>query len=148
MLTNPNAWIPVMCNLAQSLCHALLQEHCKTGSGLTAYLSNPYWQCLHATIYCLCTFCRLKSWWDAYSGNFSIIVGDTRHGPSKIPTAVDLPHKTFGSQLVDDSQYERPDILPFSTYAACRILDTNPEDMVSNLMLQVGSSLSACSSHL
>lgn len=69
--------------------------------------------------------------WDTSSGNFSITEGEDRHGPSQIPTDVDLPHKTFGSQLVDDSPFERPDVLPFSTYAACRILDTNPEDIVS-----------------
>lgn len=81
-----------------------------------------------------CMPCRLKSLWDTYSGNFSIISGVGKHGPSQIPTDVDLLHKTFGSQLVDDSPFERPDVLPFSTYAACRILDTNPEDMVSNCM--------------
>lgn len=108
----------VPCAVVEPLQHSKLTHCLPTGS--------------HATFHCACTCCRLKSWWDTYSGNFSIIVGDTRHGPSKIPTNVDLPHKTFGSQLVDDSQYERPDILPFSTYAACRILDTNPEDMVTN----------------
>ena len=71
--------------------------------------------------------CRLRNLWETYSANFP---KNDRHGPSQIPTEIDLPHKTFGSQLVDDSPLERPDVLPFSTYAACRILDTNPEDMV------------------
>ena len=53
-----------------------------------------------------------------------------RHGPSQIPTDLDLPHKAFGSQVVDDSPFERPEILPFSIYAACRILDTTPDDEV------------------
>lgn len=54
-----------------------------------------------------------------------------RHGPSQIPTDVDLPHKVFGSQVVDNSPFDRPEILPFSIYAACRILDTTPDDEVS-----------------
>ena len=122
--------MPTICNNAQYLCHALLWERCN--AMLTHCTTSAVPTGSRATLHYACTCCRLKSWWDTYSGNFSIIVGDTRHGPSKIPTDVDLPHKTFGSQLVDDSQYERPDILPFSTYAACRILDTNPEDMVTN----------------
>ena len=58
----------------------------------------------------------------------------SRHGPSQIPTDLDLPHKAFGSQVVHDSIFERPDILPFSIYAACRILDTTPDDEVGACM--------------
>lgn len=57
-----------------------------------------------------------------------------RHGPSQIPTDLDLPHKAFGSQVVDDSPFHRPEILPFSVYAACRILDTTPDDAVRACM--------------
>ena len=56
-----------------------------------------------------------------------------RHGPSRIPTDQDLPHKAFGSQVVDDSPFDRPEILPFSVYAACRILDTTPDDQVTTM---------------
>ena len=56
-----------------------------------------------------------------------------RHGPSRIPTDQDLPHKAFGSQVVDDSPFDRPEILPFSVYAACRILDTTPDDQVTTV---------------
>eukprot|EP00891_Asterochloris_glomerata_P004865 jgi/Astpho2/4865/Aster-05800 len=41
--------------------------------------------------------------------------------------SVGVPERTFGTQLVEDSEWERPEVLPFSTYAACRILDTTPE---------------------
>ena len=63
--------------------------------------------------------------------HWSLEVGwPVRHGPSQIPTDLDLPHKAFGSQVVDDSPFDRPEILPFSVYAACRILDTTPDDEV------------------
>ena len=112
----------------QSLLHCILSYRLTTRC-------HPLWiyrqQCCVATHPSKHHCCRLKSVWDTYAGNFSLTEGEDRHGPSQIPTDVDLPHKTFGSQLVDDSPFERPDVLPFSTYAACRILDTNPEDIVS-----------------
>ena len=43
---------------------------------------------------------------------------------------VGVPERTFGTQLVEDSEWERPEVLPFSTYAACRILDTTPDSPV------------------
>ena len=38
--------------------------------------------------------------------------------------------QVFGQQVKHDSEYDRPDVLPFSTYAACRLLDTTPADPV------------------
>ena len=48
-----------------------------------------------------------------------------------LPVQVGVPERTFGTQLVEDSEWERPEVLPFSTYAACRILDTTPDSDVS-----------------
>ena len=73
--------------------------------------------------------CRLGILW--YNRHWNLeSPGRARHGPSQIPTEQDLPHKAFGSQVVDDSPFDRPEILPFSVYAACRILDTTPDDQV------------------
>ena len=74
-------------------------------------------------------FCRLTFLWQHGGWNLEA-AWPPRHGPSQIPTDLDLPHKAFGSQVVGDSPFERPEILPFSIYAACRILDTTPDDEV------------------
>lgn len=67
-----------------------------------------------------------------------------RHGPSRIPTDQDLPHKAFGSQVVDDSPFDRPEILPFSVYAACRILDTTPDDQDNGEIYEALRTIAAC----
>lgn len=67
-----------------------------------------------------------------------------RHGPSQIPTELDLPHKVFGSQVVDDSPFDRPEILPFSIYAACRILDTTPDDEDNGEIYECLRTIAAC----
>ena len=65
-------------------------------------------------------------------------------GPSRkdacLPVQVGVPERTFGTQLVEDSEWERPEVLPFSTYAACRILDTTPDSDVSCRFLTVAGS--------
>lgn len=37
----------------------------------------------------------------------------------------------FGEQIYYGSPYDRPEVLDFPTYAACRFLDTSPENPVS-----------------
>ena len=78
-------------------------------------------------------YCRLAFLWQ-HGGWQLEATWPHRHGPSQIPTDLDLPHKAFGSQVVEDSCYQRPEILPFSIYAACRILDTTPDDEVGACM--------------
>ena len=81
-----------------------------------------------------CSFkCRLGNLLHNGSWNLDSAWHIRRHGPSRIPTDQDLPHKAFGSQVVDDSPFDRPEILPFSVYAACRILDTTPDDQVTTV---------------
>ena len=39
----------------------------------------------------------------------------------------------FGEQIYYGSPYDRPEVLDFPTYAACRFLDTSPNNPVSAL---------------
>lgn len=58
----------------------------------------------------------------------------TRGSVSCVPTDIDLPERVFGdqaSEVVNDAElYYRPPILPFAAYAACRLLDTWPDNPV------------------
>ena len=42
-----------------------------------------------------------------------------------------LPIQVFGEQIMSGSEYDRPEVLDFPTYAACRFLDTAPNNPVS-----------------
>ena len=53
--------------------------------------------------------------------------------PSGIPTEIHLPELVFGDQIPGNNNKERPPVLPFSTYAPCRLLDVKPDSPVSCL---------------
>lgn len=51
--------------------------------------------------------------------------------PSGIPSDIQVPELTFGGPLADGTQQERPGIIPFSSYAPCRLLDVRPDCLVT-----------------
>ena len=53
--------------------------------------------------------------------------------PSGIPTDIHLPELVFGEQIPTGTCHDRPPVLPFSTYAPCRLLDVKPDSPVSHV---------------
>lgn len=51
--------------------------------------------------------------------------------PSGIPTDIHVPELVFGDQIPSGKHVARPEIIPFSIYAPCRLLDVNPDCPVS-----------------
>ena len=49
--------------------------------------------------------------------------------PSGIPSDIQVPELVFGEQI-SAARHDRPDIIPFSTYAPCRLLDVDPDSPV------------------
>ena len=71
------------------------------------------------------------------------------NAPSGIPTDIQVPELAFGEQI-SAARHDRPDIMPFSTYAPCRLLDVDPDSPVGTPHItphsHTGSSIS-CVAH-
>jgi len=50
--------------------------------------------------------------------------------PSLIPTEINVPELVFGHQYPNGNSRERLPVIPFSTYAPCRLLDVDPNSPV------------------
>ena len=59
--------------------------------------------------------------------------------PSGIPTDIHLPELVFGEQIPTGTCHDRPPVLPFSTYAPCRLLDVKPDSPVSEVIFLAAS---------
>ena len=59
--------------------------------------------------------------------------------PSGIPTDIQILDVVFGAQVPNSTLRTRPPVLPFSTYAPCRLLDVLPDNPVRPLAQNMGN---------
>ncbi|KAK9832479.1 hypothetical protein WJX81_000145 [Elliptochloris bilobata] len=78
---------------------------------------------------------------DAACGKTPMHWNIARH-PSQIPSAINLPAQVFGQQA-ENGCSDRPDVLPFPTYAACRFLDTTPDNPENGAIFEALRTMSA-----